>query len=105
MADWRGQTKQDHTRAIVPAGRTLPLFSPRMTGPELRSLLLSCAFLTTRKDCSWSWHRYDLLLLQKGETKEAGMCERQTPPFAGGNVRTGGRGRSKMRQRVFRSAH
>ncbi len=47
------------SREIVPAGRIFPLFSPRMGGPEHRSPLLSCAFLTTGKDCSWSLDGYD----------------------------------------------
>ena len=30
-----------------------------MGGPEHRSLLLSCAFLASGKECSWSLHGYD----------------------------------------------
>lgn len=36
-----------------------PLFSPRMTGSDHLAPSLSCASLTTGKECSWSWHGDD----------------------------------------------
>src|SRR6266566_8760015 len=46
-------------RAIVLTGRFFPLFSPRMTGPDHRSPLLSGAFLVEGKYCSSSLEGYD----------------------------------------------
>src|SRR5438034_11301030 len=46
-------------RAIVLTGRFFSLFSPRMTGPDHRSPLLSGAFLVEGKYCSSSLDGYD----------------------------------------------